>query len=660
MLTSNDGVKARIYFVIVLLLGLFIYVGAKLYHLQIVRHEELFDKAKRKYTAVRTKVGKRGEIRDIDGLLLVGNIPVAQIIADPCNIDSDVKAEKLSLLLKWHFNADQDEIYRNLMRKTRQRQKDDGSFETVKRRYALLVKEASHEEVKKFDEVLQVNDIKGVTFDEGYKRFYPKNHLMANVLGFIGGGGIETARQDTTKPETTQEKYEVDLSGIKLPYGEGTRESARDGEHVFLTISEPIQSIVEDELDKVMAKWNPRTAYAVMADPRTGNIMAIAQRPSFNPNDRKNMDSEAWRVRAIEDSFEPGSVMKPMVVAGALDMGIITPQTMVDCENGLWIYANRSMRDTHPAKLVSVADVIKHSSNIGTAKIGLMLGKENLDRILRSFGLGTRSGIPIKPETRGQFSPVNKWDGLSITRFPIGYGVGVSPVQMVRAYCALADHGNLRKLRLIDRVEDPETGEILQMPLDEPIKLYKHPERANQIVDMMATVTHKDGTAFRAAIPGYEVAGKTGTSRKWISGADGQKGAYSYSKSYATFAGFVPARDPAFVLVVVVDEPKGSIYGGVVAAPAFKEIASRTLQFLDVKPDPALLPAPRPAQPTRTAVTQPPAATAARPQTRPAPAAPPAAAPARPAAGQNERQFIPLDENYYRRYYQQNNSRGGR
>jgi cell division protein FtsI/penicillin-binding protein 2 len=664
MLTSNDGVRVRIYIVVAVLLGLFAYVGVRLYFLQVARHDELYEKAKRKYTAVRTKTGKRGEIRDIDGHLLVGNVPVAQLVADPCNVETDIMAEKLALLLKSYFGLDPDETFKDLQRKTRQRKKEDGTEETVKRRYSLLVREVPFEEAAKFEHLLKVNGIRGVTFPEGYRRFYPKDHLMANVLGFLGGGGVETARQDTTRPETGQEKFEADLSGLRLPYGDGSQEHVRDGEHVYLTVSEPIQSIVEEELDKVMEKWKPLTAYAVMADPRTGNIMALAQRPTFNPNDRSKMTGDSWRVRAIEDSFEPGSVMKPMVVAGALDMGLVTPGMTIDCENGTWIYAGRSMRDTHPAKMVSVADIIKHSSNIGTAKIGLLLGKENLDRILRSFGLGSLTGIPLKPETRGQFMPVHKWDGLSITRFPIGYGVGVSPVQMVRAYCALADGGKLRKLRLVDRVEDPETGEIKNMPPEAPVSLYRNPAVANQIVDLMASVTRPDGTAFRAAIPGYEVAGKTGTSRKWVP----EEKAYSYRKSYATFAGFVPARNPAFVLVVVVDEPKGSIYGGVVAAPAFKEIATRTLRFLDVKPDPALLPedTARRSQNTTAAPARPTApAVPARPATpRPAPqppVAPTGSAPARPAAEQKkERKFVPLDSNYYRRGYQQDKPGSGR
>ena len=644
MLTSNDAVKTRIYLVAFVLGGLFIYVALRLYNVQVVRHEELYKEAKKQYTAQRTKTGKRGEIRDIDGNLLIGNVPVTRIIADPCNIETELQARRLAMLLNWDFGLNYAECYKDLTKKTRLKKLSDGREIEVERRYTLLVREVEFKEAEMFRKKLEINDIPGVYFNHYYKRYYPKNHLLANVLGFIGWRGIEPTSAETTMPETVKEIYEVDRAGLRLHYGDGRQEEVRDGEHIYLTVSEPIQSILEEELDKVMEKWKPKTAYAIMADPRTGNIMAIAQRPTFNPNNRQKMDSNSWRLKAIEDTFEPGSVMKPMVVAGALDFGLVTPQTKFDCENGVWIYKNRSMRDTHPEKMLSVANIIKHSSNIGTAKIGLQLGEKRLDHILRSFGFGQNTGIPVKPETRGQYLPLNKWDGLSITRFPIGYGVGVSPVQILRAYCALADGGNLRKLRLIDHVEDPETGKIIVSPIEPPVRIYRNPQLANQIVSLMVTVTEPGGTATKAAIEGYDVAGKTGTSRKWQA-AEKQ---YSYNKSFATFAGFVPAHDPDFALVVVVDEAVGSIYGGTVAAPAFREIASRTLKYLDIKPKHEPV-APEPAV-SRTTEVKPqphPRKVAAKPHV-------PKASPTKPVPEKNAKKFIPIDDSYYRRHYRQN------
>lgn len=648
MLTNNDAVKTRIYLVVIFLTGVFIYVALKLYNVQITRHEELYKEAQAQYTAKRTKTGKRGEIRDIDGNLLIGNIPVTRIIADPCNVESKIDAQRLATLLSWDFGLNYGECYKDLLNKTRMKKISDGREVEVKRRYTLLVREVEFQEAEKFRKKLELNNIPGVTFEHSYKRYYPKKQLLANVLGFIGWRGIEPFSAGTTQPETVREVYEVDRSGLKLHYGSGHQETARDGEHIYLTVSEPIQSIVEEELDKVMEKWKPKSAYVVMADPRTGNIMAIAQRPTFNPNQRVEMDDDSWRLKAIEDSFEPGSVMKPMVVAGALDSGVVTPQTTFDCENGLWIYRNRSMRDTHPAQMVSVADIIKHSSNIGTAKIGLALGEKRLDHILRSFGIGQRTGIPIKPETRGQYSSLKRWDGLSITRFPIGYGVAVSPVQMLRAYCALADGGNLRRLRLIDRVEDSATGNVAKALFEPPIQIYRNPAVANQIVSLMVRVTEEGGTATRAAIEGYDVAGKTGTSRKWLAAEK----KYAYNKSFATFAGFVPAHDPAFALVIVVDEPVGSIYGGTVAAPAFREIATRTLKFLDVKPKMATVSEVSATAQVSAPITDTLPARRSPAVTRKREQAPATTKPAN--SGSGGKKFIPLDESYYQRNYRQN------
>jgi cell division protein FtsI/penicillin-binding protein 2 len=211
------------------------------------------------------------------------------------------------------------------------------------------------------------------------------------------------------------------------------------------------------------------------------------------------------------------------------------------------------------------------------------MGDKRLNRVLRKFGFGCETGIPLKPETKGIFRPLNRWDTLSITRFPIGQGIGVSPVQLVRAYCALADHGNLRKLRLVDRIVDPESGIVIKNPAQKALKIFHRSQTWGEIVDMMCLVTEEGGTARRAAIPGYRVAGKTGTSQKFINGA------YSHSKYFSSFIGFVPARNPAFVLLVTADEPKGSYYGGTVSAPTFQNIALRTLRYLDIKPDPALL-----------------------------------------------------------------------
>ena len=259
---------------------------------------------------------------------------------------------------------------------------------------------------------------------------------------------------------------------------------------------------------------------------------------------------------------------------------MVRPETIIDCETGYWIFRGKPLTDSHRIGKVSVTEVIKQSSNIGTAKIGIMMGEKNVYNNLRKFGFGQRTGIPLTPESVGDLKPVNRWDGLTVSRIPMGYALNVTPVQMVRAYGALADNGNLRKIRLIDRIEDPETKEVKVMPYEPPVQMFKNLQAHREIVDMMVQVTGPGGTARQAAVKGYEVAGKTGTSRKYVPGVG-----YSKGKYFASFVGFVPAHDPAFVLLVTVDSPKGrSYYGGTVSGPVFRAIAERTLKYLNIAP----------------------------------------------------------------------------
>ena len=295
------------------------------------------------------------------------------------------------------------------------------------------------------------------------------------------------------------------------------------------------------------------------------------------------MNPDAWRSRISADTFDPGSSMKPIAISGGIDAGIVTPYERFDCEKGHWFYAGKILHDSHPLEVLTVSEIVQKSSNIGTAKIALKMGKERLNDTLRAFGFGSRTGIQLKTETRGLFRKLSQWDSLSITRFPIGQGISCSPLQLVRAYCALANHGKLPKLRLVDRVKAPGKKRAVKMWIDKPKQIFRNPSTWKTMIDMMVLVTREGGTATKAALPGYYVAGKTGTSQKFIDGA------YSHSKYFATFIGFVPAYKPAFVLLVTADEPQGATYGGTVSAPTFKNIAQRALLYLNIKPDPALL-----------------------------------------------------------------------
>ena len=577
-----------------------ILLAIRLYHVQIVDHAEYLSKAQKRYTAEKTTRGKRGGVYDCNGHMLVGNKPCETLIVDPALITTPEQAAAIADIICRELSVSREHVDRQINTKTRTRTNKDGSTRTVNIRYAVIARHVDTDIAKKIKQA--VREIKprvplaAVYGEEDYLRYYPKGHLLTNVLGFtsfsqgedVAVSGVESSFNRQMMPETGKVRYERARDGGQLPYGmrEITQEE-KDGFNIYLTIDEVLQSIVEEELDKMMAEYHPKGAYAIMADPKTGNILALAQRPTFNPNDRSveaMRNKEAWRLLFIEDAFEPGSIMKALSISIALDEGVVTPESKFDAEGGTWFYRGKPLSDSSRRDVITVATAIQKSSNIVTAKIGLLMGEEMLYNGLKKFGIGEKTGIPLKPESRGIFPAISKWDGLSITRVPIGYSVAVTPMQMVRAYCALADNGNLRKLRLFDRAENPETGEWIENPLEPPVQIFKRPTTSQEMKTMLKAVTKEGGTARQAGIPGYDVAGKTGTSRKVV------KGRYAPGKYYSSFIGFVPADDPAFVLMVTLDEPpSGRIYGGLIAGPTFRKIGERALSYLDIKPNPELM-----------------------------------------------------------------------
>ena len=597
MYSSNDAIRFRIKVISIFFIPAAIFMAVQLYLVQVRNHDEMFEKARKKYTAVRVTTGKRGEIFDVSGNLLVGNAPCINVTADPSLVKNDAQRREISVMMASILKRPREEFYQRLeptrvMRDAKGNPilDENGKPKTRVMRHVILARGLSPEEGETLQKISRSRRFRALFFVEDYQRYYPKKRMLANILGianrnednnlFTGITGIERFCNTQLAGSAGRERYERDRKG--RPITHGLREetaSAKNGANIYLTISEPIQSIVEDELDDAYEKWNPKAIYAIVVNPKNGDVLAIAQRPTFDPNDRSNIQPEDWRLRIAEDGMEPGSIIKPFTVAGALDAGKVTPESRFDCEMGTWYYLGKPLRDTHDYGMMTVADIIKTSSNIGTAKIALECGPDLLYRTLRSFGFGSKSGLPVHPETSGIVPKVKNWDGLSITRFSIGYGILVSPVQMARGYCALANNGWLPKLRLIDREEDSVTGEVTVVPRDEPVQLFHKPETAKQIVTMMKAVTGEGGTARRAAIEGYSVAGKTGTSRKYVPG----KG-YTL-KYFASFVGFVPASNPELVILVTTDEPKGGSYGGTVSGPTFRKIAERILKHLQIPPD---------------------------------------------------------------------------
>ncbi len=625
----------------IVIFGVFCLIAAgailwKFYTLQIRRHDELLQKAQHRYTYTKVVKNQRGRIFDAGGNLLVGNMPRIAVecspyavVHEPFNhlekslrpgVRESLPARReerrrvMAKLLAAHFKTGEAEFYELLAPFVPRRDKygkplKDAAGNVLMRRNMFVriaprVKKgvevepsADSAQISRFRAELKAGKISsgGFNFQDIYVRYYPKGRMLANVLGYANVGveatselgGLEKKLGTDMRPEDLITRDERSRSGAYLGYGEsGIVEKGRDGNDIFLTVREPVQSILEEELDIAMQEFNVESIYAVIADPRTGNILAISQRPNFDPGDPSTITNAALTVRCAVNGYEPGSVMKPFTIGKALDWGIITPESIIDCgSDRTWFYAGRPLKDFRGYGKMTPGGILQKSSNIGTAKVALMMGEARVMQMLKTFGYGTRTGLPFANETRGRIPKLPFPDKLTITRAPIGYSVQASVLQLTRAYCALANGGMMPQLRLIDRRRDAETGQVVREPYKPLTRTFENPAVVKELVEMLVSVTSPGGTATRAAVKGYEVAGKTGTSQKLS--RDPATGRMHYGSEYcATFAGFVPARNPRFVMVVTFDRVSGARHGGGnVAAPVFGRTAARILQVLNVPPD---------------------------------------------------------------------------
>ncbi len=564
---EHDVYLLRILCIYILIFTVFTALSYHIYTIQITKHNNYYRKAKSLYTSKKTRIGSRGSVYDYHGNPLIGNLACKDILADLTLISPDknirnVIIRKLGIIL-------------------------DIDTQILQRRFASDAREVVIKNKVDMDLAERVSKLKirGIRLVDNQKRYYPKGQLAANILGITtskneGIYGLELVLNDELKPHQLTQVYERDRKGRMVHYNPVKSAKIVDGNDVYLTIDEPIQHIMESELENMVIEFEPRYAYSIMINPKTGAILALAQFPSFDPNDRSDIDIENCTNHFITDIYDPGSTMKCLAVAGAIDYGIVNLNTEFDCEDGYWYYGGYPLRDSgHRYDQLSVTEIIQKSSNIGTAKIALKMGENRLYQTLKRFGFGTKTGIELKNESPGILRNLTDWDKLSITRFPIGQGISVTPLQMIQAYSGLANSGTIMQPYLIDRIINARTG-LVQKTEPKVKHLAIRPYAARQIIHAMITVTEEGGTATKAAVEGYTVAGKTGTSQKLIDGSYA-----GHDKYVASFIGFVPAHDPAFVLIVVADEPsKKSYYGGTVAGPTFSRIASQTLRYLHVPP----------------------------------------------------------------------------
>lgn len=432
-------------------------------------------------------------------------------------------------------------------------------------------------------------------------RIYPNQSLAAHVLGFmgpvtrtnsatgeavtqtIGLDGMERTLNEHLSGTRGWRETEVGGNRAELVMNRQQEVEAQNGLNAVLTLDAAMQHILETELGEIMAKFNPVSASAIVLRPRTGEILAMGSRPTYDPNQPGKSPIVALKNRMIVDSYEPGSTFKIVSIGAALNEGLTTLGERVDCERGTWNYKGRPLRDHDPLGVLSVEEVMMKSSNIGSAKIGLRLGDEGLFRYLTAFGFGERTGVMLPGESRGQLIPLKKWDGITGSRVSIGHSAAATPLQMALAMAAIANGGKLMRPLLVDRLEDAD-GKVVLKNHPQIVRQVFKPEVSKQVVETLKRVVSTDGTAAGARLGYYTAAGKTGTAQKLVNGE------YSHSKYFSSFIGFFPADNPELLIYVAVDEPEKSkgFYGGIVAAPAFKNIALRAANHLNIRPETAV------------------------------------------------------------------------
>jgi len=424
-------------------------------------------------------------------------------------------------------------------------------------------------------------------------RVYPNGRLAAHVLGFVGMEDLEVNGIPVTQitgKEGIELTLDRQLSGVagwrrtekvrgkELVTARLENVEARDGLNAVLTIDSVLQLILETELAEGYAQHNPLSVCGVIVRPRTGEILAMANLPNFDPSRPGDASADERRNRMLTDVIEPGSTFKVVVVSGALDQRIVSLNTRIDCENGAFYYGGRTLHDHDPYGILTVEEIITKSSNIGAAKVGIRSGPEQVQENILHFGFGTRTGVPLPGEVGGIVHDVKDWSKVTIAQLPMGHGIAVTRMQMTMAMCAVANNGLMMRPMLVDRLEDRQ-GSITVKYAPQAGRQVIRPEAARQMVQALKTVPRKGGTAPRAAMDYYTVAGKTGTAQK------PGPGGYMPGKYIASFIGFFPADKPEICIGIFFDEPHDGHYGGVVAAPVFKRVGERAAAYLGLAPD---------------------------------------------------------------------------
>jgi cell division protein FtsI (penicillin-binding protein 3) len=545
--------------VLLLLLCGFGVVLSRLVTLQILQAAELTVKADRQHQKTVSFEGARGAIVDRHGKMLAMNLEVPSVFGVPTVLDSPARTARL-LSPVLHVRTDE------LERKLRQ---DRG--------FVWLARKLDPEQGRRLEQL----SMEGIGVVMEGRRFYPKGPLLSHVLGFAGMDGeglegVELRYEPYLHGEKRVTVLQRDALG-RTVFPKGLAEqSPAPGHSLALTIDEVIQYTAEKELEEAVARTHAKSGTMIVLEPQTGALLALAISPRFDPNAVSALGPDRWRNRALTDAYEPGSTMKAIVAAAALQEGVMRPDTLVFGEYGRLAVANTVIHDHEKLGWVSFAQVIQKSSNIGAAKTGIVLGDRRLYRYLQAFGFGQRTDIDLPGEATGLLKHPRDWGRRSVASISMGQEIGVTPIQMVSAMAAIANGGVLMKPFVVSEIRDAE-GRVLKQMVPQVKRRIVSPETARDVTAILEGVV-TDGTGGKAAISGFRVAGKTGTAQK----IDPRTGTYSTSQFVGSFVGFVPADHPRLAMIVVIDEPQGEAWGGTVAAPVFNRVGAQVLNYLGV------------------------------------------------------------------------------
>lgn len=551
------------------LLGLlFTGFSSRLIYIAVAKHDEYSSLAAEKNSIRQTLYAKRGIVYDRNGEVLAENAPVRTAFADGTHIEHP---QKLATVAAPFLQMPVEELAAKL---------------ETDRKYVVLRRDIPAEVAFELQKAMEAAKLRGIYFENDFKRVHPNGAMLCHVMGFLdhdrhGIQGIEAAMDDYLTGQNGFRYIERDRTGRELVVYRGQEREPRDGLNVTLTIDMGLQSIVEDELDAAAKEYKPETAIAILANPKTGEILAMANRPNFEPDSIGDAQPEQMKNHAVIDMFEPGSIFKIVVSSAALNEGLINTETLINCEGGRFAYGGKVLRDHHGYGMIPVHDILMHSSNIGSAKLGLMEGEQTFYEYIKRFGFGERTGIELPGEIAGLVYPPAKWDKLSITRMPMGQAVAVTPLQAVMAMSVIANGGKLMAPKLVKSLAD-SSGKVIQEFKPAVVRDVINPQTASIVSNALADVVSPRGTAVLASVPGYRVAGKTGTAQIPMPG-----GGYYENRYLASFVGYMPVEDPAFVCLVMIKYPKVGpemYYGGLVAAPVFSRIAERAARYLDLQP----------------------------------------------------------------------------